>query len=152
MCIVNHEFEFNTEGDILGVMFDAGSSPCEGAFISWPCIVKVDDMYHFFSAERLAGMTFLHELGHCFRFMHEWSDCGLQYDDHDCPNYKRTIMSYGDFYLSPDHEIPSLPITYGVQTLDWYQHGPESWVKPGRYGKYYGDNNTFHPHFAPFLK
>jgi hypothetical protein len=117
-------------GGAWGVMFDHGGDDNndvsrEGAVVSWRrCEYGGSGTY---DDETTCLFTFIHEAGHCFNFQHTWSDCGTNFNSPACAANNRTIMSYGPLH-------GGCTMTWGADNQNWYQQGPESWVKPGRYG------------------
>lgn len=137
MIVVNHRLT----PAATGVMFDYTSSDRlypgadmnnvhrEGAAISWPTCVGWHNLVPSWSADRFLAFVFIHEMGHCFNMLHLWSDCDEDFDSDNCQTAKRTIMSYG-----PMRAGGSTTMTWSDNNRNWYQLGPESWVKPGRFG------------------
>ncbi len=115
-----------------GVMFDDVSSGNqtyrEGFAILYK---KIDDALSYQSEiNEQVAKTFAHELGHVFNFSHGMSGCnGTGCSGSEVP----TLMSYCT-YISSKRLNNTCTGEYNTPAIDFYQNGPESWVKSGRFG------------------
>lgn len=158
VCVVNHLLS----PSCMGVMFDYSSTATplagadrnnihrEGVAISWPSCISWHNQRPAWSAEKFLAFGFIHELGHCFNMLHQWSGCGEYFQSSNrelCPTEDRTIMTYAPMFLG------STTMNWSCNNLNWYQNGPKSWVKPGRLGTlwndYYGSYEN-PPFFEPY--
>lgn len=157
-CSVNCRWDTDADGyldaserDVLATTFDVvsnstGTIERSAAAAFWPAITG------FYSNDTTRILAFLaaHELGHCFNFNHHWGSCGWNYQPTDsppCTGYE-SLMTYSYLEYSganrPYQHVGNTSMHwygsgahgegYSDTPLEFYQKGPESWVKSGKMG------------------
>src|SRR3989339_433425 len=149
IMIINRRMDLGSDpsGSTKGIMFDNLISSSdnnwnlvqrEGCAVLWYAI-KNETVYYNSDDERKRGamLIYLHEIGHCIQFKHAFSLFGITIEERYIYNWR------------------SNNVIYNWDAVDFYQNGPESWVKPGKYGVHYVDyddeynppSNSYIPEF-----
>lgn len=152
------------EPQVWESMFDQGGADLnrisrEGAAVFWPSLGGSGEDRR----QRQAVLSALHGLGLALNMQPAWSNCpfagycwqdgaacggmrcgqacppgvsGCRYRAHSCEHEctDGTIMSLTDVDRNTlrFHSGPASGSAHSE--IDWYRHGPEAWVKPGRFG------------------
>ncbi len=143
--------EYGPKRNWWGVMFDDGSdgnsAHREGSAILYKSIEK--SYTSLSDRNETVAWAFAHELGHHFNFSHQMSGCGGT----DCTQSGDvpTIMGYslGETFSGSKVLHNNCTGEYNSPVIDFYQNGPESWVKSGRFGipfMDYASTITFQPY------
>jgi hypothetical protein len=143
VCVVNKRIDYQGSYP-YGMMFDMGVNGCrsEASAMSWP-----ECQTHPWGGQRALMFAYIHETGHCFNMQHTWSNCGFAYNQIWCDVANRTIMSYGP-------NFGSTTMTWCTNNLNWYQNGPEPYVKSGKLGEGWKtmESETAPLNYEPYYK
>lgn len=136
VLVVNNKWA--TAPNANGLMFDwhtYSSSTLNNAFAREGCAIFNDGNPNLWDdAWNFMGFAVSHEVGHAMNMHHHWVD-----------NPSATT----NLNIMTDKWPFNFAMTWGTFQTLWYQRGPESWVKPGRYGaRFSGNRASFFEYFT----
>lgn len=146
-----YSVDYRYYNNVVGIMFDINSfaintNYCyrEACATFWPELKLWFDK-DITEAEKGLCYTMCHEIGHCFN-LPEAPSGSIGTDG----IFRQKIMGYG----LPRSDVHGFLIghdlfNWGQDYIDFYQKGPESWVKPGRYGVHFASVTEI-PYYEPY--
>jgi|GEM_PF-3906712 len=125
---------------------DTNNVRSEGAVAFYPRMASAwpaDGLFPGASTAQLLSFNALHEIAHVIGAHHQWARC----DPNVGTSYYGTCQNsrvVNERHTLEEPNIAGTNMLFNPQFIQWYQQGPESWIKPGLYrGTWNGKRRNF---------